>query len=87
MSCKRGTPVSWPRSGCAGAGGPSTPLPPPAGPLLSLPYLAFARALPSPQARYGALAVAKDVGETEAVEVRRQMEEDVDREVEELKAR
>lgn len=43
--------------------------------------------LAAERARYGELAAAKDVAEREAAEVRRQMEEDVDREVEELKER
>lgn len=43
--------------------------------------------LPHLQARYGALSAEREDGAREAGEVRRQMEEDADREVEELKER
>lgn len=49
--------------------------------------VAHQAALAAERARYGALAAEKGDGEREAAEVRRQMEEDVDREVEELKER
>ena len=52
-----------------------------------LPQATHARELAAERARYGLLATDKDVAGREAAEVRRQMEEDVDREVEELKER